>query len=38
MDTNMKEISMNELSISEMEQASGGILPILIGLGTLALG
>ena len=38
MDTNMKENSMNELNISEMEQASGGILPILLGLGTLALG
>ena len=38
MDTNMKEISINELNQNEMEQASGGILPILLGLGTLALG
>ena len=38
MDANMKENSMNELNQSEMEQASGGILPILLGLGTLALG
>ena len=28
----------NEVNISEMEQVSGGILPILLGLGTLALG
>ena len=38
MNTNKKENNMNELNISEMEQANGGILPILLGLGTLALG
>ena len=38
MKTNMKENNMNELNLNELEQASGGILPILIGLGTLALG
>ena len=38
MKTNMKENDMNELSLNELEQASGGILPILLGLGTLALG
>ena len=38
MKTNMKEIDMNELNLNEMEQASGGILPILLGVGTLALG
>ena len=27
-----------ELNMNEMEQANGGILPILLGLGTLALG
>ncbi|MBQ6174399.1 MAG: hypothetical protein IJK28_07230 [Clostridia bacterium] len=30
--------NMKELNLNEMEQASGGILPILIGLGTLASG
>ncbi len=30
--------NMKELNLNEMEQASGGILPILIGLGTLAIG
>ncbi|MBR4458733.1 MAG: class IIb bacteriocin, lactobin A/cerein 7B family [Clostridia bacterium] len=30
--------NMKELNLNEMEQASGGILPILLGLGTLAIG
>ena len=30
MNTNMKENNMNELNFSEMEQANGGILPILL--------
>ena len=38
MNTNMKENTMNELDLNEMGLASGGILPILIGLGTLAIG
>ena len=41
MDTNMKENSLNgtdELKLSELEQVSGGILPIVLGLGTLAIG
>lgn len=38
MNTNMKENDMNELSLSELEQASGGILPIVLGLGTIAIG
>ena len=31
-------MNMMELNMNEMEQANGGILPILLGLGTLALG
>ena len=38
MNTNMKENNSNELSLDELEQASGGILPIALGLGTLAIG
>ncbi len=38
MNTNMKENTMNELDLNEMGLASGGILPILIGLGTFAIG
>ena len=38
MNTNMKENSMKELELNELEQVNGGILPILIGVGTLALG
>ena len=38
MNTNMKENSMKELGLNELEQVNGGILPILIGVGTLALG
>ena len=38
MNTMMKANDMKELNLNELEQASGGILPILIGLGTLALG
>ncbi len=34
----MKENTVNELNLNELEQASGGILPILLGLGTIALG
>ena len=38
MDTNMKENNTNELSIEEMEQVSGGILPLVLAYGTIALG
>ena len=38
MNTMMKANEMNELTLNELEQASGGILPILLGVGTLALG
>ena len=38
MKTNMKANKINELNLSEMDQAKGGILPILLGVGTLALG
>lgn len=38
MNTVMKDNALNELNLNEMEQASAGILPILIGLGTLAIG
>ena len=38
MNTNMKENSMKERELNELEQVNGGILPILIGVGTLALG
>ena len=38
MNTNMNQNSMKELSLNEMEHVSGGILPILLGLGTLAVG
>ena len=38
MTADMKENNMTELNLNEMAQASGGILPILLGLGTLALG
>ena len=38
MNTNMKENNRNELDLSEMEQVSAGILPILLGVGTIALG
>ena len=31
-------MNMMELNMNEMEQANGGILPILLGLGTLVLG
>ena len=31
-------MNMMELNMNEMEQANGGILPILLGLGILALG
>ena len=34
MNTNMKENNVNELSISEMELASGGSVLAAIGLGT----
>ena len=34
----MNETGLNELNLSEMEQVNGGILPILLGVGTLALG
>ena len=34
MNTNMKENTMNELSINEMEQVSGGSVLAAIGLGT----
>ena len=37
-ENNMKENKMNELDLNELEQVSGGILPILLGLGTLAIG
>lgn len=30
MDTNMKENNTNELSVEEMEQVSGGILPLVL--------
>ena len=33
MNTNMKELNINE-----MEQANGGIIPILLGFGTIAVG
>ena len=38
MTADMKENNMTELNLNEMAQANGGILPILLGLGTLALG
>ena len=38
MDTNMKENNTNELSVEEMEQVSGGILPLVLAYGTIALG
>ena len=38
MNTMMKANEMNELTLNELEQASGGILPIRLGVGTLALG
>ena len=41
MNTNIKENvmnEMNELNLNELEQVSAGILPILLGLGTLAIG
>ena len=38
MNTDMKENNRNELDLSEMEQVSAGILPILLGVGTIALG
>ena len=38
MDTNTKENNVNELSIDEMEQVSGGILPLVLAYGTVALG
>ena len=34
----MKENTVSELNLNELEQAKGGILPILLGLGTIALG
>ena len=36
--TDMKEFNMNEVNLSEMQQASGGILPIVLGVGTLMIG
>ena len=38
MTADMKENNMTELNLNEMAQANGGILPILLGIGTLALG
>ena len=38
MNTIMKDNNAEELNLNEIEQASGGILPILLGLGTIALG
>ncbi len=38
MNSMMKENNMKELNMDELEQVNGGILPILLGVGTLALG
>ena len=38
MNTMTKENSRKELTIDEQEQVNGGILPILLGVGTIALG
>ena len=38
MTADMKENNMTKLNLNEMAQANGGILPILLGIGTLALG
>jgi len=40
-DNNKNELStseMNELNLSEMEKVSGGILPLALAFGTIALG
>ena len=36
--TNLKENNKTELSINEMEAVSGGILPLALAYGTIALG
>ena len=38
MNTNMKKNNRKELTLDELEQVNGGILPILLGVGTIALG
>ncbi len=38
MEIMMKENTLNEMNPEEMDQVNGGLLPILLGLGTIAIG
>ena len=38
MNTNMKENNTKELNLNELEQANGGIQPLALGFGTIAIG
>ena len=38
MNTNMNENNMEELNLNDLEQVNGGILPLLLGYGTIAVG